>query len=210
MIITQALSLNSMLDSSESNEEMILIRQEMPSINGLLKANTIKNPYKFMPENNATIKGTNVPVDVIWCKFRNASSYPIAYFASRELRDQAYNELTQTQSTYVVLDYNKYFNVSLVTDQIAVSVIKQYKITLSKTIKFAMDRIHNTTNFRQLDAFSGFTERELIDIITKDQIHIDEKYASIWSKCLWVPELVRSNGLSKKQFFEVLIKQARL
>lgn len=188
----------------------LTIIQELGSVFGNVKQCKIVGVTGVEPADNQELKFISTPQHVIWCKLQNSSPYPLAYFPNTELRDKALQSILHCSSNYILLDYNTYFDVSLIPDSAAKKILyDQYEWNLVKCLMNSIDYIQKNKpaeNIKALDAFAGLPTQGL-NTMLKLGVSFpinNTKLPFVWAKTLKVDNQLRKLGISKFQVFNIL------
>lgn len=179
---------------------------ETGSHNGFLKIIEI-DCKQFYKKDGIRI-GEGYKQDVIFCKQKGNASKVIGYFGSTKQRDAALNFLKKSAGNITILDFNEYFCFEAFDDEYAMVMLHQYftNFNLQKHIVLQLERnkivepAHETDAFKDLPFF--------VDAMKDNRPYYIEdidKYSSLWAKCIWTPSIVKTRGISYRQYFKYLI-----
>lgn len=178
--------------------------QEHPSINGKIRRTLLKNVEDISPADNIWV-GEKFHRYAIKCVFE-VGVYNIGFFANEKVRNKAIEEILN--SNYVVLDYNKYFNASYITDVQARKIILDKRYELFISLRSAISKISSDVNVLQrLDAFTLAPRTLLNNIRLAISMPINNtELAGIWAKTLRSPRDIPKWGMGKQQYWQTLIQ----
>lgn len=146
---------------------------------------------------------------IIWCNFHdtNKRSYPILYFASEQLRDEAFQKIASAGAFRTVeLEYSKYFSpeakdTSILTQEWVVEHIEKIINTFTRC-GLTMSQVVDLKPFSQFDIQDIELEMLLSAGVIPDKIteNIDQ-VASVWAQCFQAPFKVRANSFTEEEFY---------
>lgn len=185
----------------------------MPSSNGNLKVKVLHDVEKIsIPNGTTEIKNFSKPQFIIRV-FHKHGEYPLAHFPTNYVRLKC-AEYIQANSNLpsLTLDTNMWHSVSYVDDIVATAQLKSMDLftALKSCVNYMMMTYEITgPSLTTLDAFvlcpPSFINNVLLGVSMP--IKNADSVAKLWGKTLPVSPLYTKKGISKYQFWKILINK---
>lgn len=184
------------------------IIQEQLSFSGNYRNTVLENVQQTFKQDGIKLKGFNRPQDVIWCQLPD-KRYPIALFPNKALRDSALAAIKYAGNNHVILEYSRFFEAENISDKEAMLLLDSkfgnFKLMnhFNKQLQVLKESLMDSDAFATLGSFFKAA------IIDRKPFYIENPgyYATVWAKTLYVPKVVLSAGVNRRQFYFYLINK---